>query len=93
MIPYYMSYDFPEKQKSVKIFWSDLIEKVIEMKNQIYIEFKDIEMITTINNIKPLPLRKILVDLKKDSVYVREEDITQDRRIKKKVKPWFTSIM
>ena len=63
------------------------------MKNQIYIEFKDIEMITTINNIKPLPLRKILVDLKKDSVYVREEDITQDRRIKKKVKPWFTSIM
>ena len=63
------------------------------MKNQIYIEFKDLEMITTIYNLKPLPLRKILVELKKDSVYVREEDITQDRKIEKKVKPWFTSIM
>jgi hypothetical protein len=63
------------------------------MKNQIYITFKDLEAITTIYNLKPLPLRKILVELKKDSVYVREEDITQDRKVEKKVKPWFSSIM
>jgi hypothetical protein len=63
------------------------------MKNQIYITFKGLEAITTIYNLKPLPLRKILVELKKDSVYVREEDITQDRKVEKKVKPWFSSIM
>lgn len=37
-----MSYDFPEKQRSVKGWWEDLIESVIKKKNQIFVTFKDL---------------------------------------------------
>ncbi len=61
MIPFYMSYDFPDKQRSLKSFWEDLILNVIKLKHQIYVTFKDLETITTIHNLKPLPIKKILI--------------------------------
>ena len=60
MIQYYMSYDFPEKQRAIKSWWEDLIENAIKKKNQIFLTFKDLEAITTINGLKPTPLRNVL---------------------------------
>jgi hypothetical protein len=60
MIPYYMSYDYPDKQRALKSWWEDLIENIIRKKNQIYITFKDLETIATINGLKPTPLKNVL---------------------------------
>lgn len=60
MIQYYMSYDFPEKQRAVKGWWQTLIQNVIRKKNQIYVTFKDLESITNINGMKPVPLKNVL---------------------------------
>jgi hypothetical protein len=56
-----MSYDFPDKQKIMKAWWEEFIEKTIKLKGQIYIVFKDLLVIGTIHRCKPLPLQQLLV--------------------------------
>ena len=66
---------------------------MIKKKNQIYVTFKDLETITSINGMKPVPLKNVLNQLKKEILFVREEDITQEKKPEKKIKPWYTNII
>jgi hypothetical protein len=58
-----------------------VIEIVITMKNQIYVTQRDLQDITTIYYMRPESIRKILVELQKDCVILKEEDITEDKNI------------
>ena len=69
-------------------WWQELIQNIIRKKNQIYINYKDLEIITTIHNMKPSPLKAILRELKKQGVFVREEDLFEQKRKEIKPKKW-----
>jgi len=42
---------------------------------------------------KPVPLKNVLKELKKQSIFIKEEDVTQEKRPEKKVKSWYTNII
>ena len=93
MFHYYTNYDFTNIKQDVKIFWKELIVIVITMKNQIFVTQRDLQDITTIYYMMPESIRKILVELRKDCVIMKEEDITEDKKILNEEKPWYNKIM
>lgn len=60
ILNYYVSLDFPAKQKKTINWWSMMIEEAIRRSKEAYLSPSELETIFTLHGLKPLPLPQIL---------------------------------
>jgi hypothetical protein len=75
LIDYFVSFDFPEKQKKMVYWWQRVIEFIMEYHQKVYINYQDLVNYVSFYNLKPTPLKAVIDYLANKDVFTAENEM------------------